>query len=162
MQCSTTDRDPSIGRGEKGAERRAGGVCVGGAGIGSSQGKEISRGRDTWSASGPQMYTQTPFSMASPWSLCLVCLSAGDARPGSWQGCRQSWRLWGKVSPSSHHFHVSPWGHFPAGSLAEPFGPVSHRLDSNCPLRDWCLLAGWACAPCFFHALFQHVEHRSG
>ena len=25
MQCSATDRDPSIGRGEKGAERRAGG-----------------------------------------------------------------------------------------------------------------------------------------
>ena len=53
----------------------------------------------------------------------------------------------------SHHFHVSPWGQFPAGSLAEPSGPVAYRLDSNCPLGNWetgvCLQDGPAPHVCF-------------
>ena len=55
-------REELVGGGGRGAWRWAG--------TGSSQGKEISRGRDTWSAYGLQMYTQTPLSTASPWSLC--------------------------------------------------------------------------------------------
>ena len=101
----------------------------------------------------PNVHTNTSFNGFSLEPLLGLSFSAGHARPGPQQGCRQSWCPWGKVSPSSHHFHVSPWGQFPAGSLAEPSGPVAYRLDSNCPLGNWetgvCLQDGPAPHVCF-------------
>ena len=103
--------------------------------MGSSQGKEGSVGRDTWGVSVPQMYTHTSFSRASPWSLSAVSVlqpGTPDQVPGGDAG--RAGIPGGKCPPT--HFPLSPWCHLPAGSLAEPPGPVSHRLDSNRPLDN--------------------------